>query len=217
MIKKTSPEELALAFQLRGAGIPLDAEVLKAMEAACRGLAIYQDPIIISTGIFDLYSGGTGYMLSIFIHNDAPRNVWLHEFRLEIPWWEPEFRWLEDPMRKVPREYIYSLPPPGVEGFDRDVVLNHRLRRNGRISPDGWLEGLLLGVGQEPMPSGYRDRQTLNMRLSVFDERGNRFEADIKFLVDRHALRIREKKLAQHKPAQRRYRGSRSGAAEKVC
>ncbi len=204
MRNKLTAQELLLASQLSGAGIPLDAEVLKATEAACRGLAIYPGPNIPDSRIFDLDSGGTGYMITVAFHNDSPRILWLSEFRLEIPWWEPQFRWLPYPLGKVPREYTYSLSDPWPAGFEPDEVLNHRVGRRGRLYPGDWIEGLLLGVGQEPMPSHYQDRQALDMRLWVFDERGNRFGAEIKFLVDRSALRFREKKLAQRKLARTR-------------
>ncbi len=197
MSEKLSQEELLLASQLPGAGIPLDAEVLNTMEAACRGLVIYQGPNIPDTRIFDLDSGETGYIVAITIYSRSPRILSLNEFRLEIPWWEPRFRWLKYPLGKVPREYTYSFPDPGPIGFEPDAVLNHRLGRKGRLCPGDWIEGLLLGVGQEPLPSHYQDRQSLMMRLWVSDERGNRFGADIKFLVKRWAQRVREKKLRE--------------------
>ncbi len=134
-------------------------------------------------------------MVSMAINNDSPRTVWIREFRVEIPWWEPQFRWLEDPLGKVPREYTYSFPDPGPVGFERHVVLNHRLGRKGRLYPGDCPEGLLLGVGQEPIPSNYRHRQSLEMRVWVYDEKGGRFGADITFLVDREAQLARERKL----------------------
>jgi hypothetical protein len=199
MLNTLRNEELLLASELPRAGIPVDAEVLKAMEAACRGLAIYQSPNIPDTGIYDLDSGGTGYMVTIAFHNNSPGILGPHECRLEIPWREPCFRWLEDPLGKIPREYTYSFPDPGPVGFERDIVLNHRLGRKGRLCPGDWMEGLLLGVGQEPMPSDYQDHQGIKMRLCVFDEHGNRFGADIKFLVNRQGKRFREKKLLERR------------------
>jgi hypothetical protein len=195
MTEKLSQEELVLASQLRGAGIPLDAEVLKTTEAACRGLAIYPGPNIPDSRILDLDFGGTGYMITVAFHNNSPRILWLHECRLETPWWEPCFRWLEDPLGKIPREYTYDFPDPGPIAFDRDIVLNHHLGGKCRLCPGDWIEGLLLGVGQEPMPSHYLDRRALEMRVWVIDEKGNRFGADIRFLVDREARLARERKL----------------------
>ena len=196
-----------LAFQLRSGGIPLDEEVLESIEAACRGLSIHPAGNMPDTRIFELDSGGWGLMVSLAIHNDSPRILWLNEFRPEIPWWEPRFRWLEYPLGKVPREYTYSFPDPGPVGFEPDDVLNHRLGRKGRLCPGDWIEGLLLGVGQEPMPSDYQDRQLLVMRLWVFDERGSKFGADIKLLVERWAQRVREGKLREMSVSIARRRG----------
>src|SRR5712692_4875446 len=195
MNNKVSEEELALVSQLRSRGIPLDGEVLEGMQSAGRGLSILQTGTIADTRIFDLDSGQMALMSLIAICNDSPRIVWMHEHRVEIPWWEPRFRWLEEPLRKVPREYTYSFSDPGPVGFERDVVLNHRLGRKGRLYPGDCLEGLLLGVGQEPIPSNYRHRQSLEMRVWVFDEKGNRFWGDITFLVAREARLARERKL----------------------
>ena len=197
MVNKLCDEEFLLASELSRAGIPVDAEALKAMEAACHRLAIYQNPNIHETGIYDLDSGGTAYMVSVAFHNSSPAILRLHECRLEIPWWEPCFRWLEDPLGKVPREYTYDFPGPGPVGFERDMVLNHRLGRRGRLCPGDWMEGLLLGVGQESIPSDYRDRQCIKMRLCVFDGRGSTSGAEIKFLVNRQAKLFRGETLLE--------------------
>ena len=195
--KLLSKQEMLLASQMSSAGIPLDAEVLEAWEAACRGLTIYQEPNEPGTRIFDLDSGKTGYMLSIAIRNDSPRTLWLHEYRLEIPWWEPSFQWLKDPWGKIPREHTYSFPDSTLIGFERDIVLNHRLGRRGRLCPGDWIEGSLLGVGEKPMPSGYQDRDPVAIKLWVLDEKGNRFGSDFKFLALRRELSLREKKLLE--------------------
>ena len=100
-----------------------------------------------------------------------------------MQWHEPEFRWLENPLRQTPRRYEYSFSSGGPQGFDPNVVLNHRVRE--RINPDGVIEGFLLGVGQSPIPSSYRDRMRLSTRLSIFDELGECYETDIHFLVCR--------------------------------
>lgn len=132
VFNEVSEEELALVSQLRSRGIPLD-EVLEAMQAACRGLSIYQTGAGPENMICDLVAGGMALMVSMAINNDSPRTVWIREFRVESPRWEPQFRWLENPLGKVPCEYTYSLSDPGPVGFERDVVLNHRLGRKGRI------------------------------------------------------------------------------------
>ncbi len=204
MNNKVSQEELVLLSQLRSRGIPLDEEVLEAMQAACRGLSIYETGVGPENTICDLIAGGMALMASVAICNDSPRNVCIREFRPDIPWFEPRFRWLPYPLGKVPRQYTYSLPDPWAAGFEPDDVLNHRVGRRGKLLPGDCIEGLLLGVGQEPMPSHYRDRQTLVMRLWVIDSRGNRFPADIKLLVDRGAQLYRERKLRERASVARR-------------
>ena len=143
-------EEFLLATQLNKQGIPLDPAVLESMETACAGLSIYQAGTIVENTVFDLDSGGTGFMLSVVIYKEAKRILYPVEYRLELPWPETQFQWLEDPWRKMPREYAYSFPKPGPEGFQRDIVLNHRLGRHGRILSGGCLEGFSSEWGRAP-------------------------------------------------------------------
>jgi hypothetical protein len=180
-------EELRLATQLNKQGIPLDPEVLKSMEADCAGLLIYQSGTIAENTVFDLDSGGAGFMLSVAIYKEAKRILYPVEYRLELPWPETQFRWLEDPWRKIPWEHAYSFPKPGPEGFEREVVLNHRCGRQGRILPGGCLEGLLLGVGQSPVPNHYENRQRIELPFAVLDQRGGRSELVVELCVGRRA------------------------------
>jgi hypothetical protein len=188
-----SSEDLALVRQLRDAGIPLDGEVLEAAARTCSRLSVLQSPNFIETNVFDLESGGTGYMLSVVVHNDSDQIVRLQAFRLDIPWFENSFRWLQDPFRESPRQYTYSFPAPGPSGFERDIILNHRIGARGRIMPGDWVEGLLLGIGDEPMPGKYCDRQRVKMPFSVFDGKGKKYQLDAMF----HVSRAKGKKFRQ--------------------
>jgi hypothetical protein len=204
-MEKMSLEALALARQLRDAGIPLDGEVLEeAANRTCSRLSVFQNSNFVETNVFDLESGGTGYILSVMVHNESDQVVQLQAFRLEIPWWENSFRWLQDPFRESPRQYTYSYPAPGPAGFERDVVLNHRLGDQGRIMPGDWLEGLLLGVGDEPIPEEHCDRQRIEMPLSIFDGQGNRYQLDARFYVSRAKRReIRQPRVRSARPRAR--------------
>ena len=177
--------ELRRLFELRSLGIPLDEEVLQGLDAACRGLAIYQAGTNIENSIFDLDSGGAAYMLAVAICNVSDQILRLQEPRLEMAWPEPHFRWLENPLAKVPREYFYSFPPPGPAGFDLDAVLNHRFRPGCKLYPGNWLEGLLVGVGGASVPDQYLNRQGVRMRLSILDGRGNLYSSDVVLVVSR--------------------------------
>jgi hypothetical protein len=152
-----------------GGGVPLDLELLDDLTAAPRRLSVFQTGSLVENTVFELDSGGSGYMLGVAIQNDSNRSVRLNEFRLELLWHDGQFRWLSDPFRASPRESNYSFPTPRSIEFPRGVVLNHRLGNAGKLNPGGSLEGLLLGAGEAPIPAEYHDRQTLKMRLFVFD------------------------------------------------
>lgn len=185
MIIGVIDEELRRLDELRRRGIPLDTEVLRNMRAACKGLVIRQAGTIAENAIFDSVFGETGFMLSIVIHNVSDRIIRPQGARLKIRWPQPHFRWLENPLAKVPREFTYSHPSFGPAGFDPELVVNHRLNGRCKLYPGDYLEGLLLGVGQAPMPDHYVDRQAVRIRLSVYDERGNRYTSDLILLVRR--------------------------------
>ena len=201
---RVSQEELQGFSELRRAGIPLDEAVVEEIETASRGLVIRQSGNVAENCVFDLYSGGAGYMLATAIYNPSKRIHWAHEARLKLLWPESDFRWLENPLGKIPREYDYSFPPHGPEGFDPADVLNHRLRRGCRIypDPDDCLEGLLLGVGQSPIPEQYVDRQGLKMRLSIYDERGIRYATHV-------ILRVSREQRLRHQQTKGSLRGKR--------
>ncbi len=163
-------------------GTPLDEEVLEGMRAASRGLSLHQTGTTLDTTVFDLDSGGTGYMLCLAICNDSDRTLRHAEARLKLPWWEPRIRWLSDPARQVPRQFTYEFPGSSLVGIERDAVLNHRLGKT-KIFPGDSLEGLLLGLGEETIPDEYQDRQCVVAQFSLFDARGNRSDLDVSFLV----------------------------------
>lgn len=192
MNTKINKEELRLFAELRLGGIPLDEAVLEEMKVSCRGLAIYQSGTLVENAVFDLDSGGAAYMLAVAIHNDSDHVLRPQGPRLQMAWPESHFRWLENPCAKVPREYIYSFPPPGPVGFDRDAVLNHRLGPRCKLDPGDWLEGLLLGMGQASVPDQYVNRQGLRMQLSILDGRGNRYASDVILRVSREGQKKRQ-------------------------
>lgn len=91
----------------------------------------------------------------------------------------------------MPREYLYLFPSDGLAGFEPEVVLNHRLGSKGKLFPGGDLDGLLLGVGREPIPEQYEDRQAVSMRLSIYEQRASPYILNLKFIVQREKQRSR--------------------------
>jgi len=172
-------EELRQFDEMRRRRIPLDAKVLRDMRASRKGLVIQQSGTAADNAVFDSALGETGFMLSIAIHNDSDRNARLQGARLDTSWPEWHFRWLENPLRRIPREYLYSHPSYGPDGFDPEVVLNHRLNGRCKLLPDDWVDGLLLGAGQAPIPDEYVDGQQVQMRLTIFDGQGRPCALDV--------------------------------------
>ena len=106
---RVSQEELQGFSELRRAGIPLDEAVVEEIETAARGLVIRPSGNVAENCVFDLDSGGAGYMLAAAIYNASKRIHWAHEARLELLWPESDFRWLENPLGKIPRSFDRTL------------------------------------------------------------------------------------------------------------
>jgi hypothetical protein len=172
IVTKSSPADLLRMEKLLAAGIPLDEKVVSDLRASCQGLSLYQTGTVAENELFDLAFGGFGLLMSISVSNDSRRTIHIGQYRLEPPWPESGFRWLEDPRKKVPRERDYSFPQYGPEGLERECVVNHRVGREGRLFPGDTVEGFLCGLGRACIPDEYQHRQRLSLRLSVFDGNG---------------------------------------------
>jgi hypothetical protein len=91
----------------------------------------------------------------------------------------------------------HSFPPSESLEFERDVVLNHHIGSAGQLNPGASIEGLLLGMGQSPIPDEYRDRQLLPTRLLVLDRRGRQYASHLKLYVCRRSRNRVEKGTRQ--------------------
>jgi hypothetical protein len=196
--------------QILASGIPLDDGVMEDLRSSCRGLSICQTGTLLENTVFDLDDGGTGYIVSIAINNTSAKTLRIDQYRLEQPWPESGFHWLEDPLKKIPRESTYSFPQYGPEGFERECVLNHRIGRHGRLLADDCIEGLLCGVGQACIPDGYQHRQRLQMKLSVFDGRGRGTTIKLNVLINREVRIWRGQRIEGLKKRDAEILGTRS-------
>jgi hypothetical protein len=199
MDKKLSNEELRQLRLLQNQGIPFDPQVVNDWERASRGLSLFQTGDPAQNRVFDLDRGGWGCTLAIAIQNDSDRVICVQQYRLEVPTFEGNFDWLEDPLRRSPRGYSYSFPPPGTVGLDREDVLNHRIGSKGRLNPGDSLEGLLLGKGQACLPDTFRDRQQMPAKLTIFDGRGGCYELKVTLCVNRQVrIGIEKRRSPKH-------------------
>ncbi len=204
MSTKTSSEHLLHMSRILASGIPLDPVVVEALRASCRGLSICQIGSPVENTIFDLEHGGTGYMLSVEICNHAPKILGIEQYRLESPWPESDFRWLEDPRKLTPCEVNYSFPKYGPEGLHRECVLNHRVGRNGRLLPGDCARGFLCGVGQAFIPEEYRDRQRVRMQMSLVATSGTELTLDIDLVLNREVQIRRQRQLEKFRRTPKR-------------
>jgi hypothetical protein len=208
MTIKISSKEFLRAKQLETLGIPLDHEVLEKRKEACHGLWMGQDPSIPQTILFDMVSGHTGVVIALKICNESEQMISLRAARLKIPWCN-QICWLEDPFRNAPRKFIYSFPKPDLQGFERDLVLNHQFGQNSKLFLGDQLDGFLLGIGDEPIPDQFRDCEIFEASLSIFDSRNNPHSLNVKFLVTRDIKRCQRLK-APEKTAAMSYAERRS-------
>lgn len=192
-------EFVAFARRLRSAGCPLEFDE-DGLGSGPQGLSTIQIDNPPENFIFDLDSGGAGYILHIVVCNDLARSVRIEQFRLEPPWEDPGFRWLDDPYTSVPRRDVYSVPGTPL-CFERAAVLNHRTGRKGKVLPLDSVDGLLLAVGPRPIPDHYALGFKLRTTLSIVDGRGKTYRSKVWLWGQRSLKLIRRR--AETQPGQR--------------
>lgn len=179
--------DFEIAEDLQRRGIPLHEDALNRERRHFGGLCLYQSGSIVESQIFDLWCG-MGVVLSLALESDAIENIRIAEYRLEFPWFEGQFGWMQDPLTMCPREFSYAFPKPSLLVFERHAVLNHRVGLHGLLRPGGRLDGLLLGVGQSRIPEQIQNRQKLEVQLRVFDSRGRDYAATFALFTLRETL-----------------------------
>jgi len=163
------------------------------------GVVITQVGGILENSAFDANRGyGTGFSLSLHIAVDLPP-LTISEWRLVLPWEDPQFQWLPEPQGSVFPVNMYQVP--GCEGlkFPKNEVINHRrLLQRGR-----GLEGLLLGFGFVSIPDSYRHGASIDASLVLIDDRGREFSTPVQFWANRMAEIDRKNKANQPRTGRR--------------
>jgi hypothetical protein len=174
--------------------LTVDAQNAAITHPAPRGLFICQVGAFIESSAFDLDCGSTWYILSLHVAVDLPP-LRILGWRLVLPWEDPQFQWLTDPLEYASRGSGY--PDPGRRGlkYPRDQVINHRKVVQRGHCLDGWL----LGLGYEPIPDSYPHGATIYANLVLVDEIGRDFSTPVQLWVDRSAKidRPRKKKTTR--------------------
>jgi hypothetical protein len=183
----TTDESLALARRIRAAGIPIrieedDGEGRHREEGR---LLIRQVGGVVESSVADLDCGGTRYIIYIRITSNLPGRFAVSSFGLEAPWEDSLFYWLDDPVEIGARWNAYRFPGRDPLEFDRSLVINHHADVRRTLSRGQSVQGLLLGVGFEPMPDRTWPENLIPAFLTVFDQFGHKYSAPVSLWADR--------------------------------
>jgi hypothetical protein len=186
-----NPKVYTLAQRLASFGIPLDQDELERMKVAKVGLSIREGG---PSFAFNLQSGGAGYVFNTLVGNDSRQRLCIEHVGFAADW-DLRFCLLSDPRKDHPvwlykrsecrpargseLDYltardVYTFPGMQLHRYQRELVINHAIGRRRVLFPgDPPLEGFLLVVGAEQIPWNYADGDRLEVKLTVFWQRGS--------------------------------------------
>jgi hypothetical protein len=133
--------------------------------------------------------GMTDYRAEVKIINDSTFPVVLRGFDLQLPWKDQDFTFLPDP-REAAHPHDYYQTPTTALKFPLEEVINHRTFKSGKMEPGDVLEGFVLAMGTTGIPSLYRQGDEIEMKLSVYDQRGKPHSIPLTFWVDLYERRF---------------------------
>lgn len=181
MTKSTSLQEITWMSRLETSlGIPLDGEAVSSLRKSSRGIEVCQTGYFFENEVVELDCGGTGITVSLGIENPSHKVITIDQYRLKSHW--TQISWLKEPTKKL---YGYQMPDPLRHPYARDLVLNHRVGRKGKMYPGDLVEGLLLGLSDDAIPAEYVDGHKLSARVCLFDTRGNAYGCRVLLAVSR--------------------------------
>lgn len=169
------------------------------------GLIIKQAYLPLMNRAFDLESGASAYLLDAYFKSSLTRPIRIEGVQIIPPWEGSSISLLEDDPRERSNGGFYRFPASSL-AFEGSEVLNGLLSGRCKLKPRDNPEGLIMAIDSQPIPDDVADKARINVKLNVFDGRGNEFSSDFCLCVDR-AVRIRQRKeelLASSQPRRRR-------------
>ena len=203
MCDLTHSEELALVRSLRDRGVLVDAREVRCLARSAAGLRVKQVGFGIDSFAQERVSGAE-YAIRLAIANSSSRPLAPMRVELDFPWDHRGARLLEDPHLSRPRKELYAFPSGELHPYDRADVINHQLKRSRPIAPRDEVEGMLLALADDPIPESYAEGSTLEVQVTVFDQRGEFHRQRAKLVVYR--------RVARRKPHEYRSRLNLAGA-----
>lgn len=185
-MKNEGFDQLAYARRIRSAGraihIPEDDGEVRYIPSAA--LRVYQTGAIIESTAFDL-GAGTGFRINLVVTSRISGFA-VSYIELERPWEHTHVQWLEDPKVIDGPSRCYRFFANQTLEFERNFVLNHRLKRTQRFSVGESAEGYLLGVGSEPIPEEFPHGKMIPAFVVIYDQFARQCRVPVQLWADRN-------------------------------
>jgi hypothetical protein len=182
--------------QMMRLGVPIDvttAELTAGQPA--EKLRIDHQIGAVETLMFDLDTGGTGYILSLSLTVlRAPFAI--EAFTLALPWDQRPVIWLADPAETIGPDSPYRFPGTQSLVIPRDEVINHYADAGRNLRPGKRIEGVLLGYGFDDIRECFVHGSETVGRLGIVDQFGVQHSAEINFWIDRSTKLFPKKRNA---------------------
>lgn len=147
------------------------------------------------------WGAGTGFKINLVVTSNMSGFAVSH-IKLETPWKQTFFSWLEDPEVTDGPSRCYRFVGNSNLEFARHLVINHRLQVTRPLSAGESVEGLLLGFGYDPIPVEFTQGKMIPSFLVFYDQFSHSYKAAIELWADRST-----RNLSSARPRARR-RGS---------
>ena len=184
-MKNEGFDQLAYARRIRSAGraihIPEDDDEVRYIPSYA--LRVYQTGAIIESTAFD-FSAGTGFTINLVVTSRVS-GLAVSYIELKLPWKHTQVQWLEDPKVIDGQSRCYRFCGNQNLEFERNLVLNHRLKRTQRFSAGESAEGLLLGFGSEPIPEEHPHGKMIPAFVIIYDQFERMCQVPVELWADR--------------------------------
>jgi hypothetical protein len=190
-MKNEGFDQLAYARRIRSAGraihIPEDDGEVRYIPS--NALRVSQTGALIESTAFDL-GAGTGFTINLVVTSRVSGFAVSH-IELELPWEHTHVQWLEDPKVIDGPSRCYRFFGNQTLEFERNLVLNHRLKMTQRFSAGESAEGFLLGLGSEPIPEEHPHGKMIPAFVVIYDQFARMCRVPVKLWADRSTRNIR--------------------------
>jgi hypothetical protein len=198
-MKNEDFDQLAFARRIRRAGRPIhipedDGETRSVPSDALR---VRQTGGIIESSAFE-WGAGTGFKIHLVVTSNISGFA-VSYIELEVPWKQTYFHWLEDPVVIDGPSRCYRFVGNQTLEFERNLVLNHRLKWTQRFSAGESAEGFLLGLGSEPIPEEHPHGKMIPAFVVIYDQFERRCQVPVKLWADRGTRNIRPAGWGAHR------------------